>query len=319
MEMSDHSITYRLENSEENKHYAWDNAEEPVLTVDSGDVVRFECPAANDGSFSVSTQVEDVPDISLDPGHALIGPVAVEGAEPGDVLAVELLEVQHRGWGWTAHMPEKGLLQEEFDDYGLHIWDLNGDTGSFVNGIEVPLDPFLGQVGVAPSEPGAHHTIPPRETGGNLDLKHLTERSTVYLPVEVENALFSIGDGHAAQGDGEVCVTGIEAPMFVTARFTLREGMDLRRPQFETTGPFTPTGSDEPMYGTTGISDDLREATKEAIRSMIDHLHDTRDLTRSEAYLLCSVAVDLKVNQVVDEPNWTVAAYLPESIFPDPS
>jgi acetamidase/formamidase len=211
---------------------------------------------------------------------------------------------------------ELGLLPEDFEDPGLHVWDLEGDVGHFVDGIEVPLDPFPGVIGVAPSEAGEHDTLPPRASGGNMDVKHMTAGSTVYLPVEVEDALFSVGDCHAAQGDGEVCVTGIEAPMFVTARFDVRSDMDIEQPQFETRGPFTPTGRDEPMYGTTGISDDLMEATKKAVRHMIDHLHEERGLTRGEAYLLCSAAVDLKISEVVDAPNWTVSAYLPESIFP---
>ncbi|MFT4958895.1 MAG: acetamidase/formamidase, partial [Halobacteriales archaeon] len=160
-------------------------------------------------------------------------------------------------------------------------------------------------------------TLPPRSVGGNMDVKHLTAGSTLYLPVEVEGALFSTGDCHAAQGDGEVCVTGVEAPMFVTARFDVRSDMDIEQPQFETAGPFTPTGHDEPMYGTTGIAPDLMEATKLAVRHMIEHLHEERGLTRAEAYILASAIIDLKINEVVDAPNWTVSAYVPESIFPD--
>jgi len=149
-----------------------------------------------------------------------------------------------------------------------------------------------------------------------VGVQHLTAGLTLYLPVEVEGALFSTGDCHAAQGDGEVCVTGVEAPMFVTARFDVRSDMSVEQPQFETDGPFTPTGADEPMYGTTGIDPDLMEATKKAVRHMIAHLHEKRGLSRSEAYILCSAIVDLKINEVVDAPNWTVSAYLPESIFP---
>ena len=150
-----------------------------------------------------------------------------------------------------------------------------------------------------------------------MDVKHLTAGSTLYLPVEVAGGLFSTGDCHAAQGDGEVCVTGIEARMFVTARFNVRSDMAIEQPQFRTGGPFTPTGVDESMYGTTGISDDLMTATKKAVRHMIDHLHEERGLTRAEAYILCSAAVDLKISEVVDAPNWTVSAYLPESVFPE--
>jgi acetamidase/formamidase len=229
----------------------------------------------------------------------------VEGAEPGDVLQVDLLDLQHKGWGYNVYMPGEmglGLLPDDFPEAGIHVWDLEGDVGHFVNGIEVPLDPFPGVIGVAPEEDGAHDTLPPRSTGGNMDVKHLTAGSTLYLPVET---------------DGEVCVTGIETEMFVTARFDVRSDMDIAQPQFETDGPFTPTGADERMYGTTGIDPDLMEATKKAVRHMIEHLHEERGLSRGEAYILCSAIVDLKINEVVDAPNWTVSAYLPESIFPE--
>lgn len=316
----DYTVDHRLSDADRNIHSAWDNSLAPVLTVEPGDVVRFECRDAVDEQIDIETTVDDVPDISFDPVHPLTGPVAVEGAEPGDVLEVELLELQHKGWGYNVFFPgdmDLGLLPEDFPDPGIHIWDLDGDVGHFVNGIEVPLDPFPGVIGVAPAEDGEHDTLPPRSVGGNMDVKHLTAGSTLYLPVEVEGALFSTGDCHAAQGDGEVCVTGIEAPMFVTARFSVRSDMSIEQPQFETTHPFTPTGADEPMYGTTGIAPDLMDATKKAVRHMITHLHEERGLSRAEAYILCSAIVDLKINEVVDAPNWTVSAYLPESIFPD--
>ena len=317
---SEYSVDHRLSDAERNIHRVWDNSLDPVLTIEPGDVVRFECRDATDRQLDVESTDADVHDLSFDPVHPLTGPVAVEGAEPGDVLEVELLDLQHKGWGYNAFFPgemELGLLPEDFEDPGLFVWDLEGDVGHFVNGIEIPLDPFPGVIGVAPGEEGDHDTLPPRSAGGNMDIKHLTAGSTLYLPVEVEGALFSTGDCHAAQGDGEVCVTGVEAPMFVTARFHLRSDMDIEQPQFETSGPFTPTGHDEPMYGTTGIAPDLMEATKLAVRHMIEHLHEERGLTRSEAYILASAIVDLKINEVVDAPNWTVSAYLPESIFPD--
>ncbi len=312
-------IDYRLSDAERNIHRAWDNSLEPSLTVEPGDVVRFECRDATDQQIDVEATDDDVSDISFDPVHPLTGPVEVDGAEPGDVLEVELLSLQHKGWGYNAFFPGEmglGLLPEDFEDPGLHIWDLEGDVGHFVNGIEIPLDPFPGVIGVAPGEDGEHDTLPPRSVGGNMDVKHLTAGSTLYLPVDVDGALFSTGDCHAAQGDGEVCVTGIEAPMFVTARFDVHSDMEIEQPQFETDHPFTPTGADEPMYGTTGIDADLMEATKKAVRHMITHLHEERGLTRAEAYILCSAIVDLKINEVVDAPNWTVSAYLPESIFP---
>lgn len=314
------TIDHRLDDSDENVHLGvWNNALDPALSIESGDVVAFECRDAANGHFDADSTVADLETMSFE-GHPLTGPVCVEGAEPGDVLEVELLEFGHEGFGVSYFYPEaagKGLLPAAFDEPGLHVWDLDGDVGRFVDGIEVPLDPFPGIVGVAPAAPGDHGSTPPRRVGGNLDIKHLTAGSTLYLPIEVAGALFSVGDCHAAQGDGEVCVTGVEAPMSVTARLSLRPKMDIEQPRFETTGPFTPTGADEPTYGTTGVAEDLEAASKLAIRQMIDHLHDERGLARAEAYILCSAAVDLKINQVVNDPAWTVSAYLPESLFPD--
>ncbi|WP_129115840.1 acetamidase/formamidase family protein [Halegenticoccus tardaugens] len=319
-EVRDYTIDHRLSDGEHNVHRVWDNGLDPALTVESGDVIRFECRDAVDRQITVESTPEDFANVSFDPVHPLTGPVAVEGAAPGDVLQVDLLDFQHKGWGYTGFLPGEmglGLLPEDFPDAGLHVWDLDGDVGRFVNGIEVPLDPFPGVIGVAPGEGGEHDTLPPRSVGGNMDVKQITAGSTVYLPVEAEGALFSTGDCHAAQGDGEVCVTGIEAEMFVTARLTLRTDVEIEQPQLETDGPFTPTGADERMCGTTGIADDLMEATRKAIRHMIEHLHAERGLTRGEAYILCSAAVDLKISEVVDAPNWTVTAFLPESIFPE--
>lgn len=316
----EYTVDHRLSDAERNIHRSWDNSLDPVLTVESGEVVRFECRDAVDRQLDVESTAADFANVSFDPVHPLTGPVAVEGAEPGDVLEVELLDLQHKGWGYTGYLPGEmglGLLPEDFPDADVHIWDLEGDVGHFVDGIEVPLDPFPGVIGLAPGADGEHDTLPPYDTGGNMDVKHMTAGSTVYLPVEVDGGLFSTADCHAAQGDGEVCVTGVEAPMFVTARLSVRTDMDIEQPQLHTSGPFTPTGRDEPMYATTGIADDLMEATKKATRHMIDHLEAERDLTRGEAYILCSAAMDLKVSEVVDAPNWTVTAYVPDSIFPD--
>ena len=314
-----YSVDYELSDDDENIHNAWDNSLDPILTVEPGEVVRFECRDAVDGQVDMETTAAEFGEVSFDPVHPLTGPVYVEGAEPGDVLEVELLDLEHKGWGYTGFMPGDmglGLLPEDFEESGYHAWDLDGDIGHFVNDIEVPLHPFPGTIGNAPAADGEHDTLPPRDVGGNMDVKHMTAGSTVYLPVEVAGALFSTGDCHAAQGDGEVCVTGIEAPMFVTARFDVRKDMDISQPQFESDHPYTPTGRDEPMYATTGIADDLMVATKKAIRHMIAHLEAERGLTRGEAYILCSAIVDLKISEVVDAPNWTVTAYVPESIFP---
>ncbi|MBZ6494906.1 acetamidase/formamidase family protein [Natrinema longum] len=311
---------YEIAADDETVHSAWDNDLDPVRTIEPGDVVRFTCRDSTGGQFGPDSTVADVADLDVDRVHTLTGPVAIDGARTGDVLEIELLAVDHRGWGYTVVLPseaELGLLADEFPDPSLYVWEFDGDVARFANDIAVPLDPFPGVLGVAPAEDGTHETFPPRSVGGNMDIKQLTAGSTLYLPVAVDDALFSVGDGHAAQGDGEVCGTGIEAPMDVTCRFDLRSDLSIDQPQFETSGPFTSSGRDEPMYGTTGIADDLQEAARDAVRQMIDHLETERGLERNEAYMLCSVAVDLKINEVVNAPNWVVSAYLPDGIFPE--
>ena len=300
-------------------HTSWNNDIPPALHVESGAIVQFDCLNDSGSRITPETDSSDLPDIEF-VGHHLTGPVAVDGAEPGDVLQVDILDVDHDDWGYTLIRSgdrNVGLLPESFPDPFLYHWNLTEDVAHFEYGIEVPTAPFPGVVGVAPAAAGEHETGPPRHVGGNMDIKHLTAGSTVYLPVATEDALFSIGDGHAAQGDGEVCVSAIETPTTVTTRLTLRKDRNLDAPQFETTGPFTPSGRDEKMYVTTGIRDDLMEASKDAVRRLIDHLHDRHGLAREEAYVLCSVAADLKINEVVDEPNWVVSAYLAKSLFPD--
>ena len=312
-------IDHDLDDHDAHVHAAWNRDRDPVLTVEPGDVVRFECRDVYDGQLGPDSTASDLASVDRSGVHPLTGPVAVEGAEPGDALAIELLDLAHHGWGFTGVMPGEvglGLLADEFPEPAYHFWVLDGDVGHFVDGIEVPLDPFPGIVGVAPAAPGEHSTIPPRRVGGNLDVKHLTAGSTVHLPVEVEGALFSTGDCHAAQGDGEVCGTGIEAPMTVTCRFDVRRDVDLDAPTFVTDGPFAPSNSTGRAVGTTGVEDDLMAAARSAVRSMIDHLTGERGLDRAEAYILCSAAVDLRINEVVNAPNWVVSAYLPESIFP---
>lgn len=294
-------------------HYAWDSTLAPRLTVDPGDTVTLDCRDAADGYFGPGKSMEEMMKPRQSKGHPLTGPIFVRDAEPGDSLAVEILGFEHRGWGWTRCHPNAGLLQGEFQPL-LKIWELRDGYAEFRPGIRIPLEPFCGVMGVAPAEPGPHSTTPPRSSGGNMDIRHLTEGATLFLPVFVPGALLSVGDCHAAQGDGEVCVTGIEAPMRVTLRIGLRKGHTIPGPQFRTPGPLTKADT-AGYFATAGVAPDLMEAAKMAVRHMVDFLVNEHALTREEAYLLCSVAVDLKVSEVVDPPNWIISAYLPLSIF----
>ncbi|HEY6541125.1 MAG TPA: acetamidase/formamidase family protein, partial [Ktedonobacteraceae bacterium] len=226
--------------------------------------------------------------------------------------------LQPATWGWTAIIPGFGLLADEFTEPALKIWQLEGGAdgwAEFAPGIRVPLAPFCGETGLAPGKPGALSTIPPYRHGGNMDTKHLTKGAHLYLPVEAEGALYSMGDGHAAQGDGEVCGTAIETPMRATVRLTVRKDVQVQEPQFLTAGPLAARSNTAAYYATDGIGPDLMEAARNAIRHMIDHLQRTYGLSRTDAYMLCSVAVDLKICEIVDAPHWLISAFLPQSIF----
>lgn len=308
------ATTHRLDAA--HVHHTWDNAIPPRLTIDDGDTVVFSTREASDGRMTPSTTLADLrrglrPPA---PGHPLTGPVFIRGAMPGDTLQIEILDLQPGSWGFTSFRPGSGLLAEDFAESYLHIWDLSVDPAPFKPGIAVPLEPFLGVMGVAPAEAGAHSTIPPGRHGGNVDTKQLTAGTTLYLPVLVEGALFSCGDGHAAQGDGEVCITAIECDMTTTLRFTLQKGRRLDEFQFRT-GPLLGRTNSAGWYATTGHGPDLMEAARQATRHMIAHLVEEYGLTREDAYILCSVALDLKLSEVVDAPNWVVSAFLPLSLF----
>ena len=296
-------------------HYAWDNALPPRLEIESGDEVVFQTRDAADGYYTPASTAEDVSK-RVFPGHPLTGPVWVKGARPGQVLEVEIRAVEPGPFGWTAIMPGRGLLPNDFAAHYLHKWDLGGrDRAVLRPGVAVPLDPFCGILGVALAEPGQHSTMPPRQNGGNMDIKQLTAGTTLYLPVQVGGALFSCGDAHAAQGDGEVCLTAIETTATATLRFRLHDSFSVREPQFRTAGPLGGRTNTGPHYATTAYHTDLLEAARNAVRYMLEHLTSARGLSREEAFVLCSVAVDLRISEVVDAPHWIVTAFLPESVF----
>jgi len=241
----------------------------------------------------------------------------VKDAKPGDVLAVEILELRPGDWGWTAIIPGFGLLADEFPETWLRISDVDGDARRvrFADGVTLPFEPFPGTIGVAMPEPGAHSIVPPSTFGGNLDIKHLRTGTTLFLPVGVDGALFSVGDTHAAMGDGEVCGTAVEAAMDIVVRLSVRRDFSVPAPQYEKAAGELARTEAGAYHVTTGVAPDLMEATKAATRAMIEHLGHARGLDRQEAYALCSVACDLRIHEVVDQPNWVVGMFLPLGIF----
>jgi len=241
------------------------------------------------------------------------------------VLKIEFLDLTTADWGWTAIFPAFGLLADEFPSPALKIWDLETHRADgyavFKPGIHIPLKPFLGVVGVARAQPGDWSTIPPYETGGNIDCKHVTVGSTLFLPVKVPGALFSCGDGHAAQGDGEVCGTAIECQMRATVRLSVEKGMRwVESPHYRTSvneGVQADGGARgaKGYYAAVGVDSDLLEASRKAVRGVIGWLVGEKGLSREEGYMLCSVAADLKIVEIVDMPNFGVSCSLPLSVF----
>ena len=292
----------------------WDNSVQPRLRIEPGDVVVIEC-AEPVGQLSPDSSHDDLAELDFSLVHALTGAIYINGAMPGDALEVEILDMRHKGWGWTGHIPAFGLLQDDFDFAYMHHWRLDGDSCHFgVADIRLPFEPFPGCVGVAPAEPGRLNTLPPRGNGGNVDIRDLVVGCRFWLPVLVEGALFSTGDCHAAQGQGEVSGTGIESPMTVTMRFNLRADLAIDELQIQRPSPMTATDS-AGYHITTAHGPDLMENAKTAVRYMIDWLTRRGDLNESQAYCLCSVAGDLKIAEIVDAPNWVVAFHMPLSIF----
>jgi acetamidase/formamidase len=296
-------------------HPFWDNTLPPRVRIQPGDTVIFETLEASAKQIVPGAPSEAIAALSFDPIHPLTGPVYVEGAEPGDALIVEVVSLAHKAWGWNAVIPGFGLLGEDFPTPYVHHYAL-GDDCLFRADIRIPYEPFCGVMGVGPRESGRLTTIPPRENGGNIDIRHLTPGSVVQFPVLVPGALFSCGDCHAAQGDGEINGTGIESPMTVTLRFDLHKGAHIPELRFTTPAGRKLTVADTGGYFvTTAHGPDLFRNAQQAVRYMIDHLATHYAMTREQAYCLCGAAVDLKISEIVDAPNWIVSAYLPLGIF----
>jgi len=283
----------------------------PVIRVPSGSVIEAFTHEATGGQVTPTSTTADTANLDWDRIHTLTGPVYVDDAQPGDVLAVRLLELEPADWGWMENHPDFGFLTGEFRQRLLQTFALDKARNEveFAPGIRIPLKPFAGVMGVAPDTDEMLNTIPPRANGGNLDDPHLVAGTTVYFPVFVAGGLFSIGDTHAVQGLGEVSGTAMETPMRVVYEIgVIKGGRSFAEPQYETAE----------YYATTGFATTIDEAAKKATRYMIDYLIATRGLNRDQAYMLCSLAGDLKIAETVDAPHMLVAMHMPKHIFATP-
>jgi acetamidase/formamidase len=295
--------------AEGKEHYAFSRAIPPVLRVGDGAVVEVFTKEASDNLITPGMTSEAYRELVWpEPwGHPLAGPVYVEGAMPGDKLAVTLLLIELGDWGWTDSHPDSAYLGKELDQGHLKTYSFSDDKqyAKFSDSTWIPLRPFPGVMGVAPDTDEMLSTIPPRANGGNLDDPNIVQGTTVYFPVFVEGALFSIGDGHAAQGHGEVSGTAIEAPMRIIYRLNLiKGGRPIAEPEYET----------EDIYAVTAFAPTLDEAAKKAVRFMNAYLMDIHELEQHEANMLSSVAADLKIAEVVNG-DVLVSMHIPKSLF----
>ena len=299
--------------SAEPTHSRWNAALPPRLTIASGDVVEFECQDSSGAQVHPGMNVEEFQGIDRGRIHALTGPVAIAGAEPGDVLQIDVLEVQHKGWGWSSVIPGLGFLKQRFTEPFLFHWELEPLVSRSLGPAIVPLRPFCGILGVAPAELGEFRTRPPGVFGGNMDVRELAAGATLYLPVLQPGALFSCGDAHAAQGNGEVCINGIECPADVSLRFTPHKGQTLAGPLVESSAA---ADDDGPAWVVVESATDALAAAHGATDRMVDLLVSRWGFEPVHAYLLCSVAMHLRFSQVVNEPVITVSASIAKSILP---
>jgi len=302
----DKSITYN----------AWDNSVPPRIEIDPGDTILVEMEDSSDGQVVPGMSLDAFTRINFDLIHALTGPIAINGAKPGDTLKIEILDYVHKGWAWQSINPQKCFLPADFDNFYLYHWDLEAEVTRSMPGITLALHPFCGILGVQRAESGSFRTRPPGPYGGNMDVKHLTAGSTLYLPVLVDGAQICAGDAHAAQGDGEVSINGLEAPMDVKLRISIESGFSVDAPYLLTTPDLSPpayAGSRYHAFISSGP--DLKTNAQDAVRRAIDYLMKRVGLPAEQAFLVCSAVLDLKLSQVVNVPNYTVTGYLPEAIF----
>jgi formamidase len=348
-------------------HNRWHPDIPPVVEVDVGEEVVLETRDASDCQIKPNMTVADLNRLDAKVAHPLTGPVYVKGAKPGDLLEVEYLDIVPQPVGWTRNRPGAGFLRDLFTEPYLVHWEMKDGcaTSPQIPGVRIPNGSFMGTAGIAPSHAQLEawtrreadlvarggiafppdpedavpsggaiarqglRTLPPRENCGNVDAKQLTKGARLLIPVNVEGALYSAGDGHFAQGDSECCITAIEMGATAVVRFRLHEGEaarhHIRWPRFAHPGYFLPPEWAAPrnFIATMGMpvredgtqeGEDLTLAARNALINMIELLQE-RGWSRQQAYIICSVAVDLRVSNIVDLPNVTVSAFLPEDIF----
>jgi acetamidase/formamidase len=294
----------------------WNRDYLPVLTISPGDTVSLALKDSSDGQVRPGMNPSDFARIDRTRIHALTGPLAVDGAAPGDALEIEILDFRDEGWAWTSIIPGMGALGDEFGEPFLHVWKLEKGQTRSIAGVTLDLHPFCGIIGVQRAERGEFRTREPGRFGGNMDVRHLGMGARLWLPVLTSGAGLCAGDAHAAQGDGEVSINGMEAPMTVTLRIKLHKGLGLEGPYAVAPPALVPARYvTKPFHVFIESHEDPREAARAAVRRAMALLGKRLGIGRELALVLCSVVLDLKISQMVNAPLTTISAYLPEAIF----
>ena len=297
---------------EKNLHFHWSSANKPAMNIEPGETLLIRIPDSSTMQIKDDFTTKDLKKIDHSKIDAGVGPVYVNGAKPGDTIKVKIEKLTAGSWGWTDIVNNFGVLRNEFPER-LVIWNINKNIAEtkyseFLNGIKIPIEPFLGIIGTAPVE-GSYGMVPPQKFGGNMDNRFLKEGSVLYLPVNVDGALVSFADPHAAQGDGEVCGAAIETSCEAIVNIDLIHGMQIKYPRLES---FESVKSGYII--SMGIGDIMEEAAREAVREMISILGDY-GFSDDEGYMLCSVVGKLRISEMVDMPNFVVSMVLDKELI----
>jgi acetamidase/formamidase len=289
-------------------HGSWDRSIDPVLRVDPGTVVTLELLDASGGQITPEDGSDAVTLLDLQRVNPCTGPVGIHGLEAGDGLVITILDITTGPWAWTANIPGFGLLAADFPE--PHLWISKVEDGRLHTpiGLDLEAHPMIGTIGVAPATVGPHPILVPAEHGGNMDIRQMGEGAELHLPVLVPEALFSAGDAHVLQGDGEVCGTGAETGATITVRLDRSDTAHRDSPWLVYEAPVLQTG----FAATTGIGPDLFKAATEATRRGVELVVSRTGIEPVDAYLLLSLVGDLRISEIVDAPNWVVSLHIPK-------
>ena len=293
-------------------HTVWDRTIPPIIRVRPGSELTVDIVNSSGGQLAKDSTNADVAAFDFSMVNPVTGPIVIDGAEPGDILVVDILDIDVDTWGWTANIPGFGLLADDFPSAYLRVSSIANGVVELLPGLSLPSVPMIGTIGVAPPGEGPTTVVVPTRFGGNMDIRHVGTGARLLLPIGVSGALLSLGDTHAAQGDGEICGTGIETGSTVTLRLDLIRGREIRFPLVETHSRATRAGS---ALAATGIGPDLMRAAQDAARGLIEEIVRRTGLDPLDAYLLASVAADLKISEVVDAPNWVVSMHIERDLL----